>query len=182
MLRDRVRLGSKAKQLRMLEEHAQLARPAASGAPIQRSRTGRRTARLRLVLYFNPQMCVDQRIAGEAQRQGVEDLLADLNRRLRSERTRLDADGARFLLVERLAARSMLKVYRIRVESSPVPGSERQVPQLRVDFDEKEWLRRRRDRRSHPAPLRRTRVVCVSTVVAEPASFLRERDRSGQDG
>jgi hypothetical protein len=143
MLRDCVRYGSKAKQLGMLEEHAQLARNAKSGAPIRRTRTGRRSARLRLVLYFNPQMCIEQRSAAEAQRQAIEDLVADLNRRLRAERTRLDADGARFQLVERLAARSMLKVYGIRVEQSPASGSERQVSQLRIDFDEAQWQRRR---------------------------------------
>ena len=143
MLRDCVRYTSKAKQLRMLEEHAQLARNAKSGAPVSRTRKGRRDARLRLVLYFNPEMCVDQRTTAEAQRQAIDDLVADLNRRLRAERTQLDADGARFQLVEKLAARSMLKVYSIRVEQSPVPGSERQVPQLRVNFNEAEWQRRR---------------------------------------
>jgi hypothetical protein len=143
LLRECVRVENKAKQLRILEEHAQLARTAASGAPIRRARTGRRTARLRLVLYFNPEMCVDQRTVAESHRQSVEDLVADLNRRLRSERARLDADGARFLLVEKLAALSLLKVYSIRVESVQVPGAERQVPQLRIDFDEQEWLRRR---------------------------------------
>lgn len=143
LLRDCVRLDNKSKQLRLLEEHAQLARNAANGAPVRRSRAGRRTARLRLVLYFNPQMCVDQRTAAESHRQAIEDLVADLNRRLRSDRARLDADGARFLLTEKLASMSMLKVYGIRIDDANVPGSERTVPQLRIDFDEQEWLRRR---------------------------------------
>jgi hypothetical protein len=63
---------------------------------VRRSRTGRRTARLRLVLYFNPQMCVEQRTTAEAHRQSVEDLLADINRRLRAKNARMDAHGARF--------------------------------------------------------------------------------------
>jgi len=142
-LRDCARIESRAKQLRLLEEHAQLARPAANGAPVRRSRTGRRKARLRLVLYFNPQMCVDQRTTAEAHRQSVEDLLADINRRLRVKKARLDAHGARFLLLEKLASLSLLKVYSIHAEMLEVPGAEHPMAQLRVEFDEQEWLRRR---------------------------------------
>jgi hypothetical protein len=145
LLRDCVRLASKSKQLRLLEEHAQLAPNAASGAPVRRSRTGRRQARLRLVLYFNPQMCVEQRTVAEAHRQSIQDLVADLNRRLRSSRARLDADGARFLLTEKLASMSMLKVCSVRTEQCELPDTERTVPQVRVDFDQVEWLRRRRN-------------------------------------
>lgn len=144
LLRDCVRLDNKAKQRRLLEENAELARRDKGGAPIRRSRTGRRSARLRLVLYFNPQMCVDQRTVAEDHRQSVEDFVADLNRRLRSERARLDADGARFLLTEKLASMSLLKVYRLSVEDALVADSGRTVPQLRVDFDQDEWKRRRR--------------------------------------
>jgi len=96
------------------------------------------------VLDFNPQMCVDQRTAAEAHRQSIDDLVADLNRRLRSERARIDGDGARFLLTEKLASMSLLKVYRISVEDVPVADTQRSVPQLRIEFDQEEWLRRRR--------------------------------------
>lgn len=144
LLRDCVRLDNKSKQLRLLEENAQLAKRDKSGAPIRRSRTGRRSARLRLVLYFNPQMCVDQRTTAESHRQTIQDLVADLNRRLRSERARLDGEGARFLLTEKLASMSLLKVYRVRIEDCPAPESERTISQLRIEFDQEEWLRRRR--------------------------------------
>jgi hypothetical protein len=143
-LRDCVRYESKQKQLRMLEENAQLARPAFAGKAVRKSRSGRRTARLRLVLYFNPQMCIEQRITAEAHRQSVEDFASDLNRRLHSERTRLTPESMQSLLTERLAYHSFLKLYTIHLDLVGPPGSDCKVPQLRLEFDEHEWHRRRR--------------------------------------
>lgn len=143
-LRDCVRYESKQKQLRMLEENAQLARPAFAGKAVRKSRSGRRSARVRLVLYFNPQMCIEQRITAEAHRQSVEDFAADLNRRLHSERTRLTPESMHSLLTERLAYHSFLKLYTIHLDLVGLPGSDCKVPQLRLEFDEHEWHRRRR--------------------------------------
>jgi len=144
-LRRIARLGGRAAQRRALEEHAATAKDAvgADEKARTRRRTGRQKVRLRLVAYFNPQMCVDQRALAVNHLRSVEDFVGDLNRQLASGSGR-DPEIVRMEVANKLASLFLLSIYKVRLEpiaGEPTDGSHFQVV---LDFDEEAWRQRRR--------------------------------------
>jgi len=142
-LRSIANLRSKAAQRRALVEHGASARPMGS-MPTPRHDHGQKTidAKLRLVLYFNPQMLVDQRTMGERHRKEVESHVRDLNVRLRGKggpkRTR---ESIHSEVANKLASRSLLSIYKVQVEEV-VQGNHKHF-KVDLTFDEEAWKKRR---------------------------------------
>jgi transposase len=141
-LRSIASLRTKAKQKRALEEHAVTARPMDSKTKPRRLRcTSQLEAQLRLVLYFNPEMFVDQRAQGNRHRQEVEEHVEDLNRKLKRTTKRRSREEVYAEVVGKLDARSLLSVYSIEIRE--VQHGTRSYFEVRLDFDEEVWAKRR---------------------------------------
>jgi len=143
-LRAVVRLRSGEAQRRLLVEHAQTARAAVgSDTGPRRMLTGKCTASLRLVVYFNPEMFVDQRVMDAHRREVIAEFVETLNRRLRNWKggvRRQESIAAE--VMGRLAQDNLMDAYRLRLETER--HGDREVPQVYLDFDPEEWARRRR--------------------------------------
>lgn len=137
-------LPGKERQRRALEDLSGTKQIKVSDSRREQTRQAlaRYTARLRVVAYFNPRMFVDQRTLGEKHRRLVEDLVVDLNRRLRRAPMRRSALSVQLELREELARWSMLSVYDFEV--ALVKNDEPAHLEVRLSFDEKTWARRKR--------------------------------------
>ena len=134
--------GDSNAQRRALVEHAASAQPASGTRPARRPR--RRSvvdARLRRVLYFNPQMLVDQRAIARRQREEIEVFVRDLNRRLKNKSNKATRESVHAEITGKLAARSLLSIYGVRIDEVTTDGHRH----LRValDLDEAAWKKRR---------------------------------------
>ncbi len=141
-LRKIAQLRSRAAQRRALSEHGASARPVDGGRPRSRPRrTSVLDARLRRVLYFNPQMFVDQRVIARRHREEIEAFVADLNTRLKHKSNKATREVVYAEVRSKLAARSMLTLYDVRVEEVTTDG--RRHLAVTLDFDEAAWQKRR---------------------------------------
>lgn len=145
LLQQCIRLGSKDKQRRLLEDYAKRTLSTQSeGKPKRPIQSGRQEARLRLVAYFNPQMFVEQRLRHSEHLKQVEYFVGDLNRRLRAKTSKRDEQNVRIEVSNKLSKYNLLGVYKVYIESIHLPDSGRQYFQVRLDFNEEEYKRRRR--------------------------------------
>jgi hypothetical protein len=144
-LRQIAHLGSKEKQRRALEEHAAEARPAQGARQrVRRHRTGRQAASVRLVAYFNPQMLVERRETAARHLRDVEAFVADLNRRLRSPRSRQTEESVHTAIANKLTSLKLLSCFEVRVGLHEPPELGRQVIQAELDLNQERWRKRRR--------------------------------------
>jgi len=142
LLRRAITQTSAAAQRRILEDHADRARPYRKGAKKLRFvRTGRQEAALRLATYFNPKMFVEQRTRAIQRRRKIETWVAALNKQLRlSKRER---DAVYLEVVNKLKGNNLLGVYEMRIEKIPFGKGQAHL-EVRLCPDEVEWKRRRR--------------------------------------
>lgn len=135
-------LKGKAAQRRALAEHGQNAKPLDTAhKPRRFQHKSVLDARLRLVLYFNPQMCVDQRAMGERHRQEIETHVRDLNARLKRKGTRWTRESVYADITDKLAARSLLSIYAVQIDE--VTQDEHKHFAVELVFDEEAWKKRR---------------------------------------
>lgn len=135
-------LRGKAAQRRALAEHAQSARPMVGHKPERARQTSILETRVRLVLYFNPQMFVDQRAVGERHRKEIEATVRDLNARLRRKGPMRTREAVYSEIAQKLAARSLLSVYEVNIDEVHDDGHTHFVVSLVLDEDA--YKRRRR--------------------------------------
>ena len=138
-LRQIAKLRTKAAQRRALADHSGGGRRPGRDRAAPKARVVE--AKLRRVLYFNPQMLVDQRAVATRQRQEVEALIADLNRRLARRTKQATVDEVLAEVHGILASRSMLSVYDVRLSERTRKGR----PHLAVELvlNEQAWSKRR---------------------------------------
>jgi transposase len=142
LLRTCIMYNTEPEQRRLLEEHAETVRPARRSDTIgPPRRVGRQTVRLRLVLYFNPQMFVEQRSVFSRHRQAVEDFVDDLNRRLLLQTTRRQKESVRVEVHNVLAKSKMLKVYSVRIISVRQKDTGQRHLRVRLRFNQNRWER-----------------------------------------
>ncbi len=98
--------------------------------------------RVRAVLYFNPQLFVDQRRRAGAQVESIHAFAADLNTRLASPRSRMKRDQIAAAVDRRLRKDDLLEAFHLRITEQPIAG--RACYQVHLSIDEAEWSRRRR--------------------------------------
>ena len=140
-LRKIAQLRSKAAQRRALSEHATSAAPAQNARPVRRRRPSVVEARLRRVLYFNPQMLVDQRAIARRQREELEAFVRDLNLRLRHKSSKATRETVHAEVLGKLQARSMVSLYEVRVEKVTTDGHRHLW--VTMVLDEQAWKKRR---------------------------------------
>lgn len=141
-LRKVAQLRSKAAQRRALEEHGASAQAAAAQGSSRRPRRRRVIeARLRRVLYFNPQMFADQRATARRHREEIEAFVADLNLRLRRRGGSATRERVFAELHGKLAARSMLSICKVEIDE--MKREEGRPLHVTLRFDEDAWLKRR---------------------------------------
>lgn len=143
LLRQCIRYRSEAKQRRLLEEHAQQGtrRAAPSKPPL---RTGRQQVGLKLAAYFNPRMFVEQRALHCKHRREAEDFVADLNRRLRSARSRMTEHDVHAAVLNELGRHSLIRLFRIRIQPDGENAKGDPCLQAHLELNEEEWDRKRR--------------------------------------
>jgi transposase len=141
-LRSIAKLRSKAAQRRALVEHGVSAEFASGARPARRPRRASVVeARLRRVLYFNPQMLVDQRAMARRHLDEIEAFVRDLNARLRHRSNKATRESVHAEVSAKLAARSMLSLYEVRIDEVTTDGHRH----LAIDLvlDEAAWKKRR---------------------------------------
>lgn len=143
LLRNCVRLESEEAQRRLLEEHATRVRPTRGSGPLPSPpRVGRHTVSLRLVVYFNPRMFVEQRASLSQRRQRAVGYVNNLNRKLRSPRSTMEKTSIRTDVHNALSRWGILSVYDIRIQSVREKESGRSHLKVRLRLNEEEWRRR----------------------------------------
>lgn len=95
--------------------------------------------RVRGVIYFNPEMFVDQRRGGQQRLRDIETFTRDLNLRLQSPRCKLTEAKVRAQVQNKLESFHLVDAYVVEVGKA---DNERLT--LRVSLDESKWAHRRR--------------------------------------
>lgn len=98
--------------------------------------------RVRAVLYFNPQLFVDQRTRARARLESVQVFADDLNTRLASPRSRMQRDQIAAAIDRHLRKDDLLEAFTPVITERPIAGHPRFHVELRLD--QAEWSRRRR--------------------------------------
>lgn len=98
--------------------------------------------RVRAVLYFNPQLFVDQRRRADQRLAAVRAFVDDLNIRLASPRSRLKHDQIAAAIDRRLRRDDLLEAFTPIITEQQIAGRTRYGVQL--PLDQAEWSRRRR--------------------------------------
>jgi hypothetical protein len=99
-------------------------------------------ARVRAVLYFNPQMFVDQRLRASAQLQAIEAFVDDLNARLATAGSRMTRERIAATIDRRLRKDDLLEAFALDITQQQIAGRARYNVKLSVDPSN--WSRRRR--------------------------------------
>lgn len=153
-------------------DRARIMSPAASSKPIRsvvalteqpKRPVDSMPPRVRAVVTFNPELFVEHRLAAQKQLVDVQIFVRELNESLtrpRSRRTRRDIEAE---LDRMLRRRSLLEVFKIRIDEYQAPTTRRY--QVHAELDLAKWQRRRRyDGFSvivaHPAVLRTAGDLC----------------------
>lgn len=117
--------------------------------------------RVRAVLYFNPQLFVDQRQRARAQLEAIQAFADDLNSRLASPRSRMQRDQIAAAIDRQLRKDDLLEAFPPLITEQQIAGRTRY--QVQLPLDQAQWSRRRR-------------YDGFNMVVAHP-----DLDRSGPD-
>lgn len=114
------------------------------GVPLSRSAPtdAPEPIRVRAVLYFNPQLFVDQRRRARGRLDAVRDFAADLNTRLASLRSRMQRDQIAAAIDRQLRKDDLLEAFTAIITEQQIAGVTRFHVELRLD--QTEWSRRRR--------------------------------------
>jgi hypothetical protein len=145
LLRQCAQVEAEEEQRRLLEENAQFVRCAPGASARHRPlRSGRQEARLRLVVYFNPDMFAEQRAVLERHRRTVQAFVQDLNERLRAPQSRLDAAGVHAAILDELARYHLARSFEIQVGRGRPEANGERPWQARLILDEESWQRRKR--------------------------------------
>lgn len=142
-LRQAAQVRSVSSQRKLLEDKSQWTRAVSQSMKLRRGyrRVGRQEVELRLVAYFNPRMFVEHRHGAKLRRDQFESYIKEINERLRI-RTQ-DCDKVKASIRNKLTADNMFSLYNVTIESVRIqPGIK--CLQVRLEFDEAEWKRRRR--------------------------------------
>lgn len=95
--------------------------------------------RQRMVVYFNPTMCLDQRARATRHVAEIEAFVAGLNARLEQPRSRRTADEVERQVRRALERRKVRRWYRVEVSTDEVSKRHR----VRCTLDEEAWRKRR---------------------------------------
>ena len=98
--------------------------------------------RVRAVLYFNPQLFVDQRRRAHQRLEVIRAFTADLNTRLASPRSRMQRDQIAAAIDRQLRKDDLLEAFTPIITEQDIAGSTRFHVELRLD--QAEWSRRHR--------------------------------------
>jgi hypothetical protein len=98
--------------------------------------------RVRAVLYFNPQLFVDQRWRARRRLEAVEAFADDLNTRLASPRSRMQHDQIAAAIDRQLRKDDLLEVFTPVITERQILGATRFHVELRLN--QSQWSRRRR--------------------------------------
>jgi hypothetical protein len=97
---------------------------------------------VRAVLYFNPQLFVDQRLRARQQLDAVKAFVDELNARLASPRSRQSRDQIAATLDRQLRKDDLLEIFTPVITETELAG--RQRYQVALQLDDDRWARRRR--------------------------------------
>lgn len=98
--------------------------------------------RVRAVLYFNPQMFVDQRLRASAQLQAVGAFVDDLNARLATAGSRMTRERIAATIDRRLRKDDLLEAFLVDITQQQIAGRPRYS--VKLSRDQPNWSRRRR--------------------------------------
>jgi hypothetical protein len=102
----------------------------------------RQPLRLRVVVYFNPERFVDERLRARKLRERIDAFVAELNTSLAAPRSRHTAASIAAAVDRRLRQDALLELFDVRITKASVAGRTRYSVALAPD--EAEWARRRR--------------------------------------
>jgi len=175
-LRKVAQLRSKAAQRRALREHGVSAQSVSvARAFAQPRRTSVVDAQLRRVLYFNPQMFVDQRLTAQRQHDEIEAFVTDLNLRLKNKSSKATRESVQAEITTKLAARSMLSIYAAQTDETETDGRKDLV--VTLSFDEAAW----KTRRSTDGFVLLVAHAELPQTAAEMVSLYRQKDAVEKD-
>lgn len=95
--------------------------------------------RQRVVVYFNPEMCLDQRERSRRHLAEIDAFVAGLNARLANPRSRMSVEDVERRMRRALERRQLLKVYQVTVSTDEVTKRHH----VACTRDEKAWQKRR---------------------------------------
>jgi ParB-like chromosome segregation protein Spo0J len=123
--------------LQTVKRQAQAAQPQElpSGAPLS-------SMSLRVVMSFNPERFVEERIQGHRKLKEIEDFVRQLNAKLAAPENRQPPESVQLLVNRKLQRLELLEAFKVEVLQTELSGHMRW--QLRVQLDEQDWRRRRR--------------------------------------
>lgn len=98
--------------------------------------------RVRAVLYFNPQLFVDQRQRACQRLEAIRVFVDDLNTRLASPRSRMRRDQIAAAIDRQLRKDDLLEAFTLTISEQEIAG--RIQYQVQLPLDQAEWSRRRR--------------------------------------
>ena len=143
LLRQCVKLNTEAEQRKLLEDNAQVMRPAQlEGRPPRR--VGRQTVDLRLVAYFNPRMFVEHRGYLYERRQRIEQYVRDLNEKLANSDFPHDKNKIRLKVHNQITRWKLISVFEVTVTNRTNPDIGKKQMQVRLELNHDEWVRRLR--------------------------------------
>jgi hypothetical protein len=98
--------------------------------------------RVRAVLYFNPQIFVDERLRAQDRLKAVQSFVDDLNARLASPSSRLRRDQIAAAIDRHLRKDNLVEAFATHISEQDI--GDRKRYHVRLVLDELEWSRRRR--------------------------------------
>jgi transposase len=99
-------------------------------------------ARVRAVLYFNPELFVDRRLRASAQLQAIGAFIDELNTRLATACSRMTREQIVAAIDRRLRKDDLLEAFVANITQSQIDGRVRY--QVMLSLDQPNWSRRRR--------------------------------------
>ncbi len=143
-MRDVVKCQSAKTQREMLSKYMRQQSKSPSAHPMKpRKFRITKTHQLRRVVYFNPDMFVDQRLRDRKHRTDITNFIADLNQRLHHPKSHRDEESIKFEIIERLSREGSLNLYEIQLKSEQDTESDRLFWQVELTLNHEEWLKRR---------------------------------------
>jgi hypothetical protein len=97
---------------------------------------------LRVVMSFNPERFVEERIQGLRTLKEIEDFVRQLNAKLSTPENRQSPESVQLLMNRKLHRLELLEAFKVEVLQTEI--ADRARWQLRVQLDEQDWRRRRR--------------------------------------
>jgi hypothetical protein len=98
--------------------------------------------RVRAVLYFNPQIFVDQRKRASDQLEAIAEYANDLNENLASSQARMSRNQVAAAIDRRLRKDDLLELFTSSIDEEQITGRTRY--QVKLTLNESEWARRHR--------------------------------------